>query len=221
MFLIGLTGGIAAGKSTVAEHWRKLGAHEVDADALARDAVAAGTSGLAEVAKEFGSSVISNSGELDRKALGQIVFSDQTKRKKLEEIIHPIVRRLANERFEQITGEHGTDAIVVYNIPLLAETDSDLPFDTVVTVEAPEEKQIERMVKRRGLSKAEAIARIKSQATPIQRAIRADHILNSNQELALLLRDAENLFNEFVTRAHEKAAREAADVRGAADANGR
>ncbi|MDE2591551.1 MAG: dephospho-CoA kinase [Actinomycetales bacterium] len=204
MFLIGLTGGIAAGKSTVAELWRKLGAFEVDADALAREAVAQGTPGLAAVVAEFGPEVLDDLGQLNRKALGSIVFSDEHKRKTLESIVHPIVRKLADRRFKEISAEHGESAIVIYSIPLLAETDSDLPFDEIVTVEAPEEKQIDRMIKHRGMTKEEASARIRSQASPIQRAIRADHILNSNQELSLLLRDAEQLFHEFEQRAAAK-----------------
>ena len=206
MYLIGLTGGIAAGKSTVAEHWRKLGAHEIDADALAREAVASGSAGLAEVVAEFGPGVTTPEGDLNRAALGAIVFADEAKRERLEAIVHPIVRRLAQGQLAELEAKFGPSVVVIYNIPLLVETNSDLPFDTVVTVEAPEEKQIARMMKHRGMSKDDAVARIRSQASPVQRAARADHILNSNQELALLLRDAENLYGEFEAAAAEKVA---------------
>lgn len=204
MFLIGLTGGIAAGKSTVAEHWRKLGAHEIDADQLARLAVTKGSSGLAKVVEKFGDKVLNSAGELDRGALASLVFNDSNLREELEAIVHPIVRQLAAEELAKIEAEYGPESIVVYSIPLLVETDSNLPFDVVVTVEAPEEKQIARMVKSRGMSTAEAKSRIASQATPVQRAARADHILNSNQELALLLRDAEQLFHTFEAQAAVK-----------------
>lgn len=194
MYLVGLTGGIAAGKSTVAEHWRKLGAHEIDADKLARDAVAPGSPGLEAVAHEFGSSVLAADGTLDRSKLGQIVFNSTEAKGRLEKIVHPLVQAAARSNLARLENELAPSAIVVYNIPLLVETDSQLGFDTIVTVEAPEEKQIERMTKLRGMTHEEAVARIRSQATPVQRAARADHILSSNQELSLLLRDAESLY---------------------------
>lgn len=205
MYLIGLTGGIAAGKSTVAEHWRKLGAHEVDADVLAREAVAPGSAGLAAVVAEFGVGVLAADGSLDRARLAAIAFATEDARKRLEGIIHPIVQASARSALAALEREFGKTAIVVYNIPLLVETDSQLPFDTVVTVEAPEDKQIERMTKTRGMTKDAALARIRSQATPVQRAARADHILSSNQDLALLLRDAEALYREFEAAATVKA----------------
>lgn len=206
MYLIGLTGGIAAGKSTVAEHWRKLGAHEIDADALAREAVARGSAGLDEVVAEFGPGVVTEDGDLNRAALGAIVFANEAKRERLEAIVHPIVRRLAQEQLAALEAKFGPAVIVIYNVPLLVETNSELPFDTVVTVEAPEDKQIARMMKHRGMSKDDAVARIRSQASPVQRAARADHILNSNQELALLLRYAENLYADFEVAAAQKTA---------------
>lgn len=197
MYLIGLTGGIAAGKTTVAEHWRKLGAHEIDADALARDAVAPGSAGLAAVVAEFGTGILGSDGSLDRAKLASIAFSNDESRKRLEGIVHPIVQASARAAMAALDREFGETAIVVYNIPLLVETNSQLPFDSVVTVEAPEDKQIERMIKSRSMTKDAAVARIRSQATPVQRAARADHILSSNQDLALLLRDAEALYREF------------------------
>lgn len=204
MYLIGLTGGIAAGKSTVAEHWRKLGAHEVDADVLARDAVAPGSAGLAAVVAEFGGDVLAGDGSLNRAKLGEIVFASSQARERLEQIVHPVVQAAARVALADLEREFGAEAIVVYNIPLLVETDSQLPFDTVVTVEAPEDKQIERMIKNRGMTKDAALARIRNQATPVQRAARADHILSSNQDLALLLRDAEALYREFESAAAAK-----------------
>ena len=205
MYLIGLTGGIAAGKSTVAEHWRKLGAHEIDADLLARDAVAPGSAGLAAVVTEFGNSILAADGSLDRAKLGAIAFASSESRQRLEQIVHPIVQAAAKAAIADLDREFGAEAIVVYNIPLLVETDSQLPFDTVVTVEAPEDKQIERMIENRGMTKEAAVARIRNQATPVQRAARADHILSSNQDMALLLRDAEALYREFETAAAVKA----------------
>lgn len=192
MYLVGLTGGIAAGKSTVAECWRSLGAIEIDADVLARDAVAPGTAGLAQVVAEFGDKVLSGS-ELNRKALGEIVFGDSAKRKKLEAILHPIIRQLAAERVAELPA----DAIAVYTVPLLVEAEVDLPFDKIVTVEAPRETQFERLTKIRGLSAKEANLRLAAQVSPAERANHADVILNSNQSLELLLKDATSLWRQI------------------------
>lgn len=200
MYLVGLTGGIAAGKSAVAARWVELGAVEIDADVLAREAVAEGTQGLREVIGEFGSDVLLPDGTLDRAALAAVVFNDPTKRERLEAIVHPRVRMLAEQRFEQLPKE----SIVVYTVPLLVEAGVSLPFDKVVTVEAPEHVRIDRLIETRGLSQAEAVARIKNQASPTERANRADAILNSNQSLQLLLKDAEALWKQIVREASEK-----------------
>lgn len=189
MYLVGLTGGIASGKSTVAAAWAELGGVEIDADELAREAVAPGTQGLAQVVSAFGEAILSN-GQLDRAALGSIVFSDENKRKQLEAIVHPIVKQLAKQRIEQLP----PNAIVIYNVPLLVEAAIDLEFNKVVTVEAPTEKQIERLISSRKMTRQEAQARINVQATAAQRANKADVILNSNQELNLLLKDARKLW---------------------------
>jgi dephospho-CoA kinase len=191
VFLIGLTGGIAAGKSTVASLWESLGATVIDADILAREAVAPGTKGLESVRDLFGESVIED-GSLNRAALAKTVFSDEQKRKQLEAIIHPIVgaesRRLIAESMTPI---------VVYVVPLLVEANVDLPFDAVVTVEAPEADQIARMIKHRGMTEDDARARIKNQTSPAHRANRANYILSSNQDIELLMRDARVLFETF------------------------
>ena len=191
MFLIGLTGGIAAGKSIVASLWESLGATVIDADVLARDALAPDSAGLKTVAEAF-PGVVDASGELDRKKLAAIVFSDVAKRKQLEAIVHPIVQSEAKRQMSEASSK-----IVVYVVPLLVEADVNHPFDAVVTVEAPEKEQVARMVKHRGMTEAEAIARIKSQTSPAHRANRANYILNSNQDLELLMRDARLLYESF------------------------
>ena len=210
MFLIGLTGGIAAGKSTVAEHWRRLGAIEVDADVLAREVVAAGSPGLAAIVAEFGPEVLTVDGELNRAALADRVFGDENKRRTLEAITHPLIRERAKAELAAIEATAPADQIVVYSIPLLVETNSDLPFDAVVTVEAPQEKQVERMVNHRGMTAEAALRRIASQSTPVLRAARADVILSSNQDLALLLRDAEAAYRDFERMATAKAEQQGA-----------
>jgi dephospho-CoA kinase len=206
MFLVGLTGGIAAGKSTVAEHWERLGAAHVDADELARRVVSSGTPAAAEIRSAFGDHVFDSAGNLDRAAMAAVVFAEPGKRKELEAIVHPAIQAAARAEIDRLSGTLPAAALVVYSIPLLVETASQLPFDAVVTVEAPRDKQIERMVKSRGWTQEDAARRIDAQATPIERAARADHILSSNQELGLLLRDAEQLYHLLATEAQRKAA---------------
>jgi dephospho-CoA kinase len=193
MYLVGLTGGVAAGKSTVAARWRELGAIEIDADQLAREAIAEDTPGFDQVVEEFGEAILTENGAIDRKALGALVFSDPTKKLALEAIVHPIVRQLAAERLAACSGED----IVVYNVPLLVEASVNLPFDFVATVEAPETEQVRRMVQERGLSASQAKAIISNQTLPAQRANVADVVVNSNQPLVLMIKDIDQLYRQF------------------------
>jgi|DEB19_MinimDraft_2_1074335.scaffolds.fasta_scaffold30547_1 dephospho-CoA kinase len=200
MYLVGLTGGIAAGKSTVAKRWAEYGAVEIDADQLARDVIAPGTSGAAELREVFGEDVFNEDGTLNRAALGAEVFSKPERLKQLEAIIHPRVKKLA----QQLIETQAEDAIVIYNVPLLVEASVDLPFDKIVTVEAPAEKQIDRLVSIRNMDRGEAERRISSQASPAQRANAADIILNSNQDLHKLLKDTDQLWKQIVREASLK-----------------
>ncbi len=200
MYLVGLTGGIAAGKTSVAKRWVELGGHEIDADVLARRALEAGSPGLSKVVEAFGASVLDENGELNRQKLAEVVFNSPEKRKDLEAIVHPIVRTLATQALATIP----EGSIAIYTVPLLVEASVDLPFDFVVTVEAPVDKQIERMIKNRGMTAQEANARIAAQASAAERANRADVILSSNQSLGRLLDDAEALWQEIEQRAAAK-----------------
>lgn len=193
MFLIGLTGGIAAGKSTVAGIWTALGAIEIDADVLAREVVQPGTVGLERIKNVFGPTVFTDSGSLDRKTLGDIVFNNASRRKELEGIVHPLVRARAQE----ILASLPEDSMVIYTVPLLVEANVELPFDVIVSVEAPENERAQRLVSSRGMTLEQALARIKAQASAIDRAARADYILNSNQSLTALSADATKLFEKF------------------------
>lgn len=199
MYLVGLTGGIASGKSTVAAAWAELGGVEIDADQLARDVIAPGTPGLELVREKFGDTVFTN-GLLNRAALGQIVFSDPNKRTILEGIVHPLVKKLAATKIAELP----IDSIVIYNVPLLVEASVDLPFDKIVTVEAPIDKQLERLISIRKMSQQEAEQRVAAQASPVQRANVADVILNSNQDLQLLLKDARKLWQQIEHEANGK-----------------
>jgi dephospho-CoA kinase len=195
VYLVGLTGGIAAGKSTVARHWVSLGAIEIDADVLAREVVAPHSSGAKMILEAFGPEFFDAEGSLDRKKLGGLVFESKSDLEKLESIVHPLVRARTRELFESLP----KDSIVIYTVPLLVEANVDLDFDYVVTVEAPETERINRLIEHRGFSTEDAKARIANQATPIERAARADSILNSNQDIFLLLRDADALWHKFVS----------------------
>lgn len=194
MYLIGLTGGIAAGKSTVAKRWAEHGALEIDADQVARDVVEPGTFGLGRIVEAFGSDVLTADGELNRKELAKQIFSDVGKRELLNSILHPLIK----ERTKQLLGELPADSIVVYNVPLLVEAAVDHAFDLVVTVETSEEEQLRRLIETRGLTESEARSRIAAQAKPVERAARADRILNSNQDINLLLRDTDVLWREIL-----------------------
>ena len=200
MFLIGLTGGIAAGKTTVAAHWVSLGAIEIDADKLAREVVEPNTKGSTQIVEAFGPHLLTSAGELDRKALGEIVFNEPAKRVVLESIVHPLVRERAQEILESLP-DH---SMVVYTVPLLVEAKVSLPFDVIVSVEAPEADRIQRLVSSRGMTAQEAEARIKAQASPLERAAAADFILNSNQTLTGLLADATALWHKFLLTAQER-----------------
>ena len=193
MFLVGLTGGIAAGKSTVAACWSELGGIEIDADQLAREVVEPGTVGLQNIRDTFGEVVIAADGSLDRAKLAEVVFNDTAKRKQLEGIVHPLVQQRAREIMDALP-KH---SMVIYNVPLLVESDSQLPFDRVVTVEAPQSVQVERLIENRGMTESAAKARISAQASSAQRANASDFILNSNQDLKLLLKDATALWRTF------------------------
>ena len=189
MFLIGLTGGIASGKSTVAKLLAKNGAYTIDADQVARDVVEVGTPGLAAVVEEFGNDMLTSGGQLDRERLGSIVFSDPEKRLKLESILHPLIKL----RTMQLISESDSE-IVVYAVPLLVEASVDYPFDFIVTVEAGEDNQLERLVRSRGLSQDQAKERIASQASREQRQSKADFVIDSSGTLEQLANQVDALW---------------------------
>lgn len=176
---VGVTGGIAAGKSAVAAELERCGALLVDSDALARLVLEPGTEGLAAVQDAFGDRVIAADGSLDRAALAQIVFADPAARQRLNGIVHPRVRRMAREIVEQA----GPDAVVVQDVPLLVETGQADAFDLVIVVEAPAEERIRRMVEDRGMTHEDALARMAAQATDEERAAVADVVIVNDGDL--------------------------------------
>ena len=172
---VGLTGGIASGKSTVAALLRDLGAVVVDSDRLAREVVAPGTRGLAAVVEAFGPEVLTATGELDRAAMADLVFTDEAARRRLEGIVHPLVHEAG--RAEEAAAPAGT--LVVHDVPLLAEGGRAGEFDAVLVVDCPEELQVERMVRDRGWTREEALRRIAAQATRDQRLAVATHVIEN------------------------------------------
>jgi len=191
---VGLTGGVASGKSTVSAMLAELGAVVIDADLLAREVVAKGTPGLAEIVEEFGPGVLTADGELDRPAVGAIVFADEVRRRRLEAIIHPRVRA----RGAELEADASPGALVVHDIPLLAETGQGAVFDAVLVVDVPEEVQLDRMVRQRGMSEEEARARIAAQASREERAAIATHVIDNNGTLEDLRRRVAEVFEELV-----------------------
>ena len=176
---VGLTGGVASGKSTVSAMLAELGAVVIDADLLAREVVAPGTDGLAAVVEEFGPEVLGPDGALDRARLGALVFADPGRRRALEAIIHPRVRARAAE----IEAAAPADAVVVHDIPLLTETGQAASFDAVVVVDVPTEVQLDRMVRIRRMSEEDARARIAAQAARDDRLAVATYVVQNTGSL--------------------------------------
>jgi dephospho-CoA kinase len=170
---VGLTGGIASGKSTVARMLADLGATVIDADQLAREVVAKGTPGLERVVAAFGPEILTEDGEMDRPAVGRLVFGDEARRRTLEGIVHPLVF----ERYAELEAAAPADGIVVHDIPLLAESGRAETFDAVIVVETPTEVQVERMLRDRGWTREDAESRIAAQATPDQRRAIATYLI--------------------------------------------
>jgi len=194
MLRVGLTGGVASGKSTVSEMLRELGAVVIDADQLAREVVAPGSEGLKEVVDAFGPEVLTEDGELDRPAMGAIVFADEEARRRLEAIIHPRVRA----RGAELEAAAGHDSVVVHDIPLLAETGQGGGFDAVVVVDVPVETQVERMMNLRGMSREEAEARVAAQATREQRQAVATYVIDNSGTLEDLRDKVTEVFGKLV-----------------------
>lgn len=179
---IGLTGGIASGKSTVAERLVEHGALLIDADLLAREVVAPGTPGLAAVVARFGTGILASDGSLDRAALGRLVFADPAARRDLERIIHPAVRSRAAE----LVASAPAGSVVVQMIPLLVETGQADAFDLVVVVDVPTHLQTQRLISRDGLNAAQAEARLAAQAARAQRLAAADVVIDNSGSPAAL-----------------------------------
>jgi len=197
MILIGLTGGVATGKSTVAAMFARCGAMVIDADVLARQVVEPDKPAWREIVKTFGKAVLNPDRTLNRQQLGSIVFASPAKRKQLECIIHPRVAR-EQQRLTREAARNNPHPIVIYDVPLLFEAGIDKRVDITIVVTADRDTQIARLNKRNGLSRAEALRRIKSQMPLAQKRRQADHVIDGTSKKADLFRRIKALHKQFL-----------------------
>ena len=197
MLRVGLTGGIGTGKSEVSRRLASYGAVVIDADAVAREVVAPGTPGLAEVVQAFGPEVLRSDGTLDRDRLGELVFADESLRMKLNAITHPRV----GERMAELERQAGGAPVIVHDVPLLAENHLAGSFDEVVVVDVPPRIQAERLARERGMSKDQAEARMGAQASREERLAVATIVVDNSGSLAELDREVGELWTELRRRA--------------------
>jgi dephospho-CoA kinase len=179
MKLIGLTGGIGSGKSTIARRLEKLGARVIDADVVSREVVEPGQPALASIVATFGADVLNADGTLNRARLGDIVFTDKEAREKLNNIVHPAVR----ERSLKLFAEAEDQKVVIYDVPLLVESENSYSFEHIIVASAPEEIRVERLMEHRGMTESEARARIESQASEEARLTLADTVIDTSGSL--------------------------------------
>lgn len=196
-FSVALTGGIASGKTTVANLLAEHGALLIDSDQLAREVVEPGTPGLAQVVTRFGEQVLTQAGSLDRQALGDIVFADAAARADLNAIVHPLVRR----RRAELIAQAAADQIVVSVIPLLVETGLVDQFDAVVVVDVPSQTQVARLVRRNDISPEQAQARLDAQASRAERLAAADWVVTNSGSRAELEAQVERLWSQMCGKA--------------------
>ncbi|MBX6382650.1 MAG: dephospho-CoA kinase [Microbispora sp.] len=201
MLKVGLTGGIGSGKSEVSRRLAARGAVVIDADKIAREVVEPGTPGLAEIVEAFGEEVLRPDGTLDRERLGAIVFADAEKLKVLNGIVHPKV----SERSERLQREAPEDAVVVYDVPLLAENNLAPLYDVVIVVDTPDEVRLERLRRFRGMAEADARARIAAQASREDRLKIADIVIGNEGTLEELDAQVEKVWQDLSARVSRKA----------------
>ena len=187
---MGLTGGVASGKSTVSAIFAELGAVIIDGDKLAREVVEQGTPGLVRVIEVFGPGLLTPEGDLDRAKLGTIVFNDADKRRLLESIVHPLIF----ERYAALEAATGPDDVVIHDIPLLVETGRAAEFDVVVVVDVPEQTQVERMLRDRGWTEDDARSRMASQTSREQRLAIATYVVVNTGSLEALRERVEEVY---------------------------
>ncbi|AIZ61113.1 dephospho-CoA kinase [Bacillus sp. WP8] len=193
--VIGLTGGIASGKSTVSQMIKEHGIRVVDADVIAKEAVAKGTPALQQIVQTFGEDVLLPNGELNRQQLGAIIFSDEEKRKQLNAIVHPEVRKeMLKQRDEGVSQQ---ETFVVLDIPLLFESQLESLVDRIIVVYTTPELQLSRLMNRNDLSEEEALNRIHSQQSLEEKCKKADRVIENTQDLTFIRKQLQNILNEW------------------------
>lgn len=193
--VIGLTGGIASGKSTVSQMIKEKGIRVVDADIIAKEAVSKGSAALHQIVQTFGEEVLLPNGELNRQQLGAIIFSDEEKRKKLNAIVHPEVRKEMLEQRDE--GVSNNETFVVLDIPLLFESKLEGLVDRIIVVYTTPELQLSRLMNRNDLSEEEALNRIQSQQSLEEKCQKADRVIENTKDLAFIRKQLENILNEW------------------------
>ncbi|MBI4377872.1 MAG: dephospho-CoA kinase [Nitrospinae bacterium] len=196
MLLIGLTGGIATGKSLVSKTLKELGAYIIDADKISREVVEPYTPAWTEIVEFFGRDVLNNDGKINRKKLGEIVFNDPVKKKRLEEIVHPVVIEEENRRIAEYK-KINPDAIVVIDAALLIEAGGHLRVDTLIVVYSDRETQIKRLCERDELSRGDAEKRIDSQMPLNEKIKGADFVINNSNSIENTLIQIKSIFNKL------------------------
>ncbi len=201
MYLVGLTGGIGSGKSTVARMLEKRGAAVIDADRLAREVIAPGTEGFEAVVARFGDRVLTAAGDLDRASLAETVFADPEARRDLNAIVHPRVYERITHRLEELDAS-GTE-IVVLDVPLLVESGAGDAYGDVVVVEAPEDDRVRRLVEQRGMDPDDVRGRMRSQASDADRRAVAAEVIDNSGDLVDLEEKVDRVWQRITRRARE------------------
>jgi len=196
VLLVGLTGGIASGKSFVANAFEDLGVPVIDADVLARQVVEPGSIGLQQLVRHFGSGILTSNNELDRAALRQIIFDNPEHRETVDTLLHPLIRDRSDQQIKAIRDQGHTYAI--YAIPLLVETGQQDRFDRIIVVDVPEEIQISRLLERDGGSKEDALAILAAQASRQDRLAVADNIIDNTGSRKMTLKQVLSIHRDYV-----------------------
>jgi dephospho-CoA kinase len=203
MIVAGLTGGIATGKSTVAAIFEEAGARIIDADMMAREAARKGSSAYRQIVTHFGSAILLADGEIDRKRLAGVIFADPAEQRALERIIHPQVKVKINRRLKQIRVET-PGAVVIIDVPLLFEAGMDRGLDAVIVVYVPEKVQIQRLMDRDGLTKSEALARIRAQMPIDTKKSLATFVIDNSEDLDNTRGQTLAVYRQLVRQARRK-----------------
>ena len=198
VYVVGITGGIGCGKSMAAAYLAELGAIHIDADGISRALTAQNGAVLEQIRKLFGDSVFSEDGSLNRRALGDLVFSDPAAKRALEGVIHPLVQRIAMDKIEE-SGKNGA-RVAVLNVPLLFETGMDVLCDETWTLTAPADVQLARVMERDGLTREQAISRIESQMAMEDRNARATRVINSDRPIEKTRSELNQLYQQLIRR---------------------